>query len=180
MTRVLKETPVPAKFSFCWGGTCAEVLQVSLNEAEWSEVRELFADADPQDAASEREVIPQATALLERLVGPRTGTDGDRAGTFGNSDYAGQLDCNDETTNTTSYLKMMINDGLIRFHRVLDTTTRGGFLIFGRHSSAVIEDSVSGARFAVDAWFYDNGQPAVVLPLAVWHAGWKPSDSVAH
>lgn len=179
MTRVLKERPVPSQFSFCWGGTCAEVLQVSLSEAEWGEVRELFDDAGPQDADAERELIPQAIALLERLVGPKTGTDGDRAGTYGNSEFPGQLDCNDETTNTSSYLRMMIDDGLIRFHRVLDTTTRG-FLIFGRHSTAVIEDTGSGERFAVDAWFYDNGQPAVVLPLAVWHAGWKPGDSAAH
>lgn len=179
MTRVLKETPTPQRFSFCWGGTCAGVLQVSLSGAEWQEVRQLFQDAPPQDAEQERALLPQAIALLERLVGPKTGTDGDRAGTYGNSAYPGQLDCNDETTNTTSYLKMMIADGLIRFHRVLDTTTRG-FLIFGRHSTAVIEDTGSGERFAVDAWFYDNGQPAVVLPLAVWHAGWKPGDSAAH
>lgn len=179
MNRVLQETPAPAKFSFCWGGTCAGVLQVSLSEAEWGEVRELFEVAEPEDAAAERELIPQAIALLERLVGPKTGTDGDRAGTYGNSDYPGQLDCNDETTNTSSYLRMMIDDGLLRFHRVLDTTTRG-FLIFGRHSTAVIEDTASGERYAVDAWFYDNGQPAVVLPLALWHAGWKPGDSAAH
>jgi len=179
MTRVLKEAPTPQRFSFCWGGTCAGVLQVGLSEAEWDEVRELFRDASPRDAGEERALLPDAIALLERLVGPKTGTDGDRAGTYGNSAYPGQLDCNDETTNTTSYLKMMIADGLIRFHHVLDTTTRG-FLIFGRHSTAVIADNASGARYAVDAWFYDNGQPAVVLPLAVWHGGWKPGDSAAH
>lgn len=179
MTRVLKETPMPHDFSFCWGGTCAEVSRVSLAEEEWQQVRELFTPPPP-DAESERAVLRQAIGLLERLVGPKTGTAGDRAGTFGNSAWPGQLDCNDEATNTTTYLRMMLSDGLIRFHAVLDTTTRGGFLIFGRHSSAVIVERASTRKFAVDSWFYDNGQPAVILPLEVWSGGWRPDNSTAH
>lgn len=178
MSRVLKQTPVPARFSFCWGGTCAGVLEVSLSEEEWGEVRKLFAGAELQDAAAERALIPQAIALMERLVGPKTGTDADRAGTYGNSDFPGQLDCNDETANSSSYLRMMIADGLLRFHRVVDSTTRG-WLSLDPHSAAVIEDAASGARYAVDAWFYDNGEPAQVIPLAIWHAGWRPDDSTA-
>ncbi|MBU3694596.1 MAG: hypothetical protein FGM40_07185 [Rhodocyclaceae bacterium] len=153
-------------------------MEVSLSEEEWDEVRKLFGLAEPQDAAAERELISQAIALMERLVGPKTGTEADRAGTYGNADFPGQLDCNDETANTSSYLRMMIADGLLRFHRVLDTTTRG-WLALDPHSAAVIEDTASGARYAVDAWFYDNGAPAQVIPLAVWHAGWKPDDSTA-
>ena len=30
------------------------------------------------------------------------------------------------------------------------------------------------ARFAVDSWFYDNGLPAAILPLADWNAGEGP------
>lgn len=111
---------------------------------------------------------------------PKTGTAGDRAGTFGNSAWPGQLDCNDEATNSTTYMRMMQTDGLIRFHTILDTRTRGGFLIFGRHSTAVIGETATGQRFAVDSWFYDNGHPAVILPLATWQAGWKPSNTIAH
>jgi hypothetical protein len=179
MTQVLQQTPTPRMFSFCWGGTCAEVLQTSLTEEEWEQVRSRF-DPAPQHAEAEREVIRHAIGLLENLVGLKTGTAGDHAGTFGNSAYPGQLDCNDEATNTTSYLRMMVADGLIQFHDVLDTTTRGGFLIFGRHSSAVIAEKATGSRFTVDSWFYDNGEPAVVLPLRVWNNGWKPAESKAH
>ncbi len=32
-----------------------------------------------------------------------------------------------------------------------------------------------GARFAVDSWFVDNGEPAVVLPLADWLNGGGPN-----
>ena len=179
MTRILMEVPAPAGFDFCWGGTCAGVLRVSLDEMEWMRVRMLF-DPVPEDAEAERETISRAIGLLESMVGPKTGTAGDRAGTFGNSAYPGQLDCNDEATNTTSYLRMMVDDGLIRFHRVQDTATRGRFLFFGRHSSAVMVESASGRKFVVDSWFYDNGKPAVVLPLDVWRGGWKPADTQAH
>lgn len=179
MTRVLQETPTRQDFHFCWGGTCAEVLRVGLSAQEWRQVRQLFEPL-PETAQAERVVISQAIGLLESIVGPKTGTAGDRAGTFGNSAWPGQLDCNDEATNSTTYLRLMIADGLVRFHRVMDTTTRGGFLIFGRHSSAVIQELESGQKFAVDSWFYDNGQPAVILPLETWLGGWKPKNSSAH
>ena len=29
-------------------------------------------------------------------------------------------------------------------------------------------------RFVVDSWFVDNGQPAVILPLAEWKEGAGP------
>jgi hypothetical protein len=49
------------------------------------------------------------------------------------------------------------------------------------HYSAQIEEigkSVSAdekpARYVVDSWFVDNGQPAVVMPLENWLAGEGP------
>jgi hypothetical protein len=179
MTRVLRETPTLEKFSFCWGGTCAAIEQVNVTQAEWARVRALFEPL-PADAASERDTMRRAIGLLESIVGPKTGTAGDKAGTFGNSAWPGQLDCNDEATNSTSYMRLMRADGLIRFHEILDTKTRGGFLIFGRHSTAVIAETGSMKRYAVDSWFYDNGQPATILPLETWQAGWKPDNSAAH
>lgn len=179
MTRILKETPTPQRFSFCWGGTCAAIEQVGLTTEEWSRVRVMF-DPMPRDAESERETVRAAIGLMESIVGSKTGTSGDRAGTFGNSAWPGQLDCNDEATNSTNYMRMMHADGLMRFHEILDTKTRGGFLIFGRHSTAVIAETGSMKRFAVDSWFYDNGQPATILPLETWQAGWKPGNSSAH
>ena len=179
MTRILRQTPTPQQFTFCWGGTCAGIEQVSLTDAEWGTVRQLFMPA-PANAEAERATMRQAIGLLERMVGAKTATATDRAGTFGNSAFPGQLDCNDEATNSSSYLRMMINDGLVRFHQVLDTSTRGGFLIFGRHSTAVIQELASGEMFAVDSWFFDNGDPAVILPLATWKNGWKPAQSNAH
>lgn len=179
MTRILRETPVPDAFSFCWGGTCAGVETVDLENDEWEQVRDVFAVA-AEDAEAERAQIAQAVGLLENLVGSKTGTAGDRAGTFGNSAYPGQLDCNDEATNTTSYIRMMTDDGLIKFHQSVGTTTRSGILIFGRHSTAVIQGLTTGELYAVDSWFHDNGVPPEIILLDTWKRGWHPEDSAAH
>ncbi len=178
MSQVLLQTPFPDEFSFCWGGTCAAVETVSLNNEEWGKVHEVF-DPLPDTAGEEHFRIALAVGLLERLVGPKTGTEGDRAGTYGNSAYPGQLDCNDEATNTTSYIRMMLAAGLIRFHEIQDTAVRG-FLLFSRHSTAVIQEHDSGTKYAVDSWFYDNGKPPAILPLSEWLNGWRPPQSAAH
>lgn len=182
MTAVLRQEVEVARFPFCDGGTCAEVRFVGLEENEWAEVRAMFMPP-PETAEAERRVLREAIGLLERIVGPKTGTATDRAGTFGNSAWAGQLDCNDEAANSTTYMRLMAADGLLRFHRIEDTRTRGGFLFFGRHSTAVISETVSetasGRHYAVDSWFYDNGHPAEILPLEQWKNGWKPAESAA-
>jgi hypothetical protein len=54
---------------------------------------------------------------------------------------------------------------------------RNWALIFPAHWSAVIEEkktSGEAERFVVDSWFVDNGQPAVILPLAEWKQGAGP------
>jgi hypothetical protein len=175
ITHVLQQDPQLEHFEFCQGGGCQTVQSVSLDEDEWREVRDLF-DPEPENADEERHQIGYAIALLERIVGLKTGTDGDRGGTFGNSDYPGQLDCNDEAANTTTYMRLMAKDGLLHFHEVVDTKTRGFFFNGWPHTTAVIQEIDSGNKFAVDSWFYDNGELPVILPLQVWQSGWRPPD----
>ena len=179
ISRVLRQQPTLAGFDMCHGGGCAAVERVSLSDKEWALVSGEF-DPLPENADQERSAIAKAIGTMERIVGAKTGTGTDRGGTFGNSAYPGQLDCNDESTNSTTYMKLMLQAGLIRFHEVMDTKTRGFFFNGWPHTTAVIREQHSGQRYAVDSWFYDNGVPAVILPLEVWQAGWKPSNSPAH
>src|SRR3546814_6495417 len=44
------------------------------------------------------------------------------------------------------------------------------------HNTAVVVDHATGISYAVDSWFFDNGTPAVVLPLVVWRSGWDPQS----
>ena len=102
---------------------------------------------------------------------------GDRAGTFNNSGYKGQLDCNDEAINTTTYLRLLKSKDLMTQHEVEDIRTRNFFFTGWPHTTAVIRDIKTGERFAVDSWFYDNGHPATIVPFKTWKANFKPEDS---
>ena len=167
----------------CHGGGCANVNRVSVAKAEWQQVINVF-EPKPIDAEAERKCIAVAIGLMEKIVGAKTGTDTDRGGTFGNSSYPGQLDCNDESTNSTTYMKLMNQAGLIRFHEILDTRTRGFFLNGWPHTTAVIHekqaDQSNDKTYAVDSWFYDNGKPAIIIPLTLWQTGWEPTKTAAY
>lgn len=164
----------PRAFSVCHEHGCQERTAVSLTVAQWNEVRALFMPAS-LDAAQERARIAQAIGLMERLVAPQAGTANDVGGTFeGVGRGHGQLDCEDEAANTTQYLAMMRDDGLIRFHTTVGWAWRGHFIHGWPHTATVIEEQGSGARWSVDSWFEDNGKPAHMVPVRVWKNGWTP------
>jgi len=149
---------------------------LSLSPAEWDNVTRLFTPP-PQTAEAERNAISLAIGLLEDMVGTKIGTAADRAGTFNNSDYLHQQDCNDEAINSTTYMRLMQQAGLIRFHDILDTRTRQFFFTGWPHTAAVIREQATQAEYAVDSWFYDNGYPAMILPMSTWKSGYIPQDS---
>ncbi len=105
------------------------------------------------------------------------GTSGYRGGNYAD-DGPGKMDCIDHSTSTTRLLKMLEARGNLRWHRVLEVNVRHWGFVFATHYSAVIEEIGEGEgerpRFAVDSWFVDNGQAAVVLPLVEWKKGAGP------
>ena len=171
------DDPTPQLFSVCYEHSCTRVAHLTLDVTRWNPVREAFLPS-AGSAAEERERIRQAIAYLEVEIGQRIGTLGDVGGSFeGFLEAGNQLDCVDESTNSTTYLRMMERDGLLRFHRVGSRTARarsGGFIIGWPHFTAVIEEIASGEKWAVDSWFRDNGEPPEVVPLSLWKTGWKP------
>ena len=170
----LSPNPTPARFSVCHDHTCAHVDEVRLTPADWRAVRATFAAPAP-DAATERRQIAAAVARLEQLVAPQIGAENDRGGNLAGFTAGGsQLDCIDESTNTTTYLTLLARDRLLHWHSVEPRATRN-FIIFGwPHTTAVIRENDSDARWAVDSWFHDNGQPPEIVPLAQWRDGWSP------
>lgn len=175
MGRVLHQVPSLSGFDMCHSGGCADVTHVAISEDEWVAVRTVF-DPMPENAEQERQALANAIGVIETIVGEKTGTSTDRGGTFGNSEYPGQLDCNDEAINTTNYLRLIRDDGLMHYHTVGDTERRGYFFRGWPHSTASLVEIETKQVYAVDAWFYENGHPAVVLPLATWKSGWKPQN----
>ena len=176
ISRIFHSTPTLDAFEICHSGGCAEVSAVSLSDEDWQQVSAVFATG-AKNAAEERVQIATAIGVLETLVGEKTGTSGDLAGTFGNSHYKGQLDCNDEAINSTTYMRLLASNGLMLLHAIEDTRTRNFFFTGWPHSTAVIHEIASGERFAVDSWFYDNGHAAIIVPFALWKSGYIPADS---
>jgi len=175
VAKLLEANPTPAKFSVCHGNSCRLRTDVSLSATEWAQVRALF-DPPPADARAERQQIARATALLETLTGRQAGTLEDAAGMGVHWNPDGQLDCIDETTNSTEYMRMMAADGLIRFHDIGLPANRFVITSWGPSNTATISERTTGKIYAVDSYFRANGQPADILPLDVWTAGWVPED----
>lgn len=169
-------SPRPAEFYVCHEHGCREKTRVSLSPGEWEQVRALMSPS-AATASEERARIARATALLETLVGPKAGTARDVGGTFqGIGHGVGQLDCEDEAANTTQYLIMMVDDGLLKFHRPVGRQWRGNFLNGWPHTTAVVVETATTREWAIDTWFEDNGRPAHVIEAERWRAGWSPEN----
>lgn len=161
----------------CFHHGCTSVARVAIEDEQWRQVsRHLQTDAG--DPAGEREQIREAIAEMERVTGVLAGTSGDRAGDLqGFGTIAPQMDCIDESANTTTYLTLFEQAGLLRWHSVEPRATRG-YLFFGGwpHYTAIIREHRSGHLWAVDSWFRDNGNPPDVVELETWKDGWKPDS----
>ncbi|MBI3570493.1 MAG: hypothetical protein HY082_05255 [Gammaproteobacteria bacterium] len=170
---VTEPVPTPQHIPVCSGYGCRIIDIVSLSDVEWRAVRALFNPRAPS-AADERQKIARAIALIERFVGPKTDTAHDKGGTFPGLFEDGQMDCIDESTNTTFYLRLLVADGLIRWHNVGPDATRGYFLFGWPHTTATVREKSSGDEYVVDSWFFDNGAEPVIIPLKQWRDGWNP------
>jgi len=176
--------------SVCFNYGCAEVASVRFGERRLREVRDLLDDA--LDAAHERALLAVAIGWLLGWAGEQSPIAADRGGNLADDGVNGRMDCIDHATTTTRLLRMLERRGWLRWHRVLDPAMRTRMLIFD-HWSAVIEAAprapYRGApglrdehaqmqtRYVVDSWFFDNGKPAVVMPLDDWMDGQGPVAS---
>jgi hypothetical protein len=175
ISRIYRAMPSLQHFEICHSGGCAEISQLSLSDEDWQKVSTIF-NHKPENAQQERAQIAAAIGVLEDIVGQKIGTADDKAGTFSSANL-GQLDCNDEAINTTTYMRLLKQAGFMPLNDIEDTRTRSFFFNGWPHSTAVIHDIKTNERFAVDSWFYDNGHAATVVPLAIWKSGYRPSDS---
>ncbi|MGE0667352.1 MAG: hypothetical protein AB7O49_12405 [Sphingomonadales bacterium] len=161
-------------FVVCANYQCTARYDVTLSDAEWARVRAVF-EPPAADAAAERARIALAVGLIERIVGPKTNTTGDRPGaTILTTRTRGQMDCIDESHNTTLYLRMMDRDGLIRFHEVAGPIKRGHVIDRWFHNTATVTDKATGVAWVIDSWFGANGETADVVTAEAWLAGWEP------
>lgn len=161
------QTAAPAfdGFPVCYNFECSRQQTVKFDAQQWQAIRVLFTPA-AGSAADERAMIRRAIAQMEAFAGALTGTS-DIGGNVAGAGRPGQMDCIDESTNTTTYLTLLQQDGLLHWHAVRERAQRDKWII-DIHWTAVIRDTDSGQLYAVDSWFLDNGQPPYIQKLEDW------------
>jgi hypothetical protein len=159
--------------SICYNYDCAVTAKVNLWGNERRAARRLLLRAT--DAVEEREAISLTIALFELSAGRQTPTWADKGRNANDDSVDGRMDCIDESTNATTYLRLLESKGWLKFHRVLDQVKRAPLLV-NNHWAARIVEKNTDQEFAVDSWFFDNGQPAFVVPLDEWLGGAEPNE----
>lgn len=171
----VSDTVHPGDIRYCSGYSCKMIHSVALSPAEWTAIEAIF-HGEIKTPAEERRRVSLAVGLYESFAAPKTGTENDRPESPILFNPKGQLDCIDEATNTSVFLHLLNNQGLIRHHTIAKPAQRG--FIIGRwfHSTAVLVEK-GGKSYAIDSWFFEPGTPAAVVPLEEWLDFWKPEKN---
>ena len=146
-----------------------------INESQWGEIESMFSTAS--SAETEREAIRHAVARFEQIAGEQLPTKFDQRKNRGHS--SGQMDCTDESTNTTTALRLFRQHDLLRWHRVMKKAFRG-VMELDTHWTGQVQDIETGVIYAVDGWYLASGRPPFVQPSKDWKAKKPfPADQVA-
>ncbi|MGX1100060.1 hypothetical protein ACSSVZ_004119 [Amorphus sp. MBR-141] len=163
--------PTATRVVVCHGFGCVRRTPVTLSAKNLRTYKTILARGRSSPAA-ERKAIAEAIAWMEKTVAPTVGSENDVAGLdLRNAGVVGQMDCIDESTNTTSYLLLAEKQGFLVHHTVVRPVARG-FFLDGRypHATAVVDEIETGRPFAIDSWPHANGERPDVMPLEEWFA----------
>ncbi|NIX76148.1 hypothetical protein [Microvirga terricola] len=153
----------------CHGYGCSRRAVLDIDGAWLSRARTMMSSAHGSPEAERRaigEVVRAYTAYLARQFGGAPDAPRSPPQLSGQN---GQMDCVDETANTTSLLLVLEGQGLLAHHIVERPQSRGLF-IDGRypHVTAIIAEKRTGREWAVDPWTKAPGQWPDILPLSQW------------
>lgn len=165
-------------FNVCSGYNCIYKDSFALSRAQEAKIVRIMKSGRAS-AKAERRAIARVVAQLERFSRASLRFSKDVKFSYQrHQGKRGQMDCVDESLNTTAYLKFLQSNGLLKYHTVFSRYAERGFILDGRfpHKSARIRDK-SGKDWAVDSWKRDNGGKPVVMALSKWQ---KERDSTAN
>jgi hypothetical protein len=163
--------PTTASVVVCHGFGCTRRTEIGLSGADRARLTALLA-AGRASVEAERRAIATAVVWFDRRVGPQAGTTHRvaRAGVLTKTG-PGQMDCIDTSRNTTSLFLILDQLRLLRHHQV-GSPVAPGYLLDGRglHATAVLRETRSGKKWAVDNWTRNYGERPDVMPLEQWMA----------
>jgi hypothetical protein len=162
------------RVAVCSAYGCKKQTSFTFTQADIGDIQKVMKKAaKDKSPPEERRAIAYAIGWMENRVGKAIGTGKDRPGMdFNASGDATQQDCVDEATNTTSYLMVLANNGLMKHHTVgtpfsKDQLWRG--VAGWTHWTAVIKENASGQKWAVDSWIYANGENPAIVETNKWY-----------
>lgn len=149
------------KFYICSGHGCKYVNEVTLSSEMKSQLSLLFKDID--SAENERIAIANAISYLETVIGNLTGTHIDKKslGVLSGGSH-GNMDCVDEALNSTTYLLLLEELKLLKYHESKKPDWKGGIFKW-THYAATFIDKETNVLWALDSGVEDNGG----LPLII-------------
>ncbi|MDQ6437915.1 hypothetical protein RB623_28005 [Mesorhizobium sp. LHD-90] len=155
------------RLTICHGYSCYYETRLDFGAQDLSRIASIMR-AGSSSPEAERRALSRAIQYFERRASGVLGVRDRPKGELGHGRELGQMDCIDESTNTTTLLRLIEAKGMLRHHRVLRRTSRG-YLLDNRfpHFAAVIVDK-SGRRWAVDSWYEPGGGAPDIMPLDQW------------
>lgn len=158
----------PAQFSVCHGYGCSHQTITNFTPNQWRKVGALFKPA-PKSSQDELIKIGEAIAMMEKYVGQTAGTQDDLPKAPLKRQSTTELDCIDETVNTTKYLRFLEQDGLLKFYKVGQPVYKGYFIngVYP-HNSATVQEIETGKIYAIDSYIHANGELPNIRPLESW------------
>jgi hypothetical protein len=158
----------------CHAYGCQMQTPVSFRGEQIKTIAEVMRKTKKADTpAEERRAIAYAIGWMETYAGNITGTKDDRPGMeFNGSGDPTQQDCVDEATNTTAYMMVLQNNGLLKHHTVGRPFSRGNILLGVSnwpHWTGVLWETKNKQKWAVDSWIYVNGENPAVVEAEKWY-----------
>lgn len=153
----------------CSGFGCVIDNKVTFNATDLDALRVIMAPGQGS-AEAERAAVAKAVGVMETMSRTKGRYMRDRAKAWQrDAGKRGQMDCVDESLNTSAYLRYLHRHGLLRYHTPDRGYAERGLIIDGRypHKSATMTDQ-SDVRWAVDSWYGATGDDAQIMPHAKW------------
>ena len=155
------------QLTVCHGYSCHFKTRLTLGAGDMRQMASILRSGHGSPAA-ERRAVSRLVQFYERRAAAVVGIRDRPKSDFGAGRERGQMDCVDESTNTTSILKLAERRGLLKHHKVMRRASRG-FFADGRypHFTAVLQER-SGGKWVVDSWYEPAGGAPDIMLLSEW------------
>jgi hypothetical protein len=170
--RVRKDGSVTLRVCYNW--SCAVQRRVTFTQEDLAAVTGHMAECPGNslhDRVQRMRLGIWQMQLLARKYVPALAND--RAINDTDAELDGRADCVDHTTNSSTYLHILKDLGLLPSWTLAAPEVRNVLNPHAVHWTPVVIDDRTKREWSVDSWFHPNGQLPLVMPLRDWESDRK-------